>query len=1029
MYRRALAIVVAGSVVLLLASSRSAAAAECSATALCPGAGACTIGGTHNLTPGCLLDFGSKAVTLNGVLQADVTGAAFEVRAGGLTLAGGKLRSLGNGTTSGGAVTVAVTGAFTMSGSGPLVDTSAGAGGGNITLTAGSFSVGTGAIRSNGGNSEDDCGDGGAIALTATGAVLLDAPVESTTPGYNCAGGDITVDAASIEIRDPVDVSGGDGPFGITLNATAGGIVVTATGSLGASGKGSDGDGSGADGSSIDLSATGTITLAGDLTATGTSPDGDGGDVSIDGGGDATLAAAIDVGGNGGGSGGGDIAVDVAGALTLAATADLATRGDAGGGDIDLTSGADLTTNGILDVRGAGGGAGDIAVDSGDLAQIAGTVDGHATGGGDGGSIVVDACQVEMKGLVDVTASGGGTAQLLAIDLAGGSIVVRSTADLLATPCPAGIDCIRFMVRSGSATVEPGAVVDPPALPVVNPLLNYCCGNGGLDPGETCDDGNRLSCDGCSLACATEPSPACPPDGNECTLDCNPAIGCAYQPLSGVPCSDEPGGNLCTQDVCQAGTCSHPPLVCDDGVACTVDGCDPGTGCNATPDDAACADATTCTSEVCNPVSGCEYTNAPNGTTCSDADLCTTGDRCQAGACAGTGNLHCDDGSPCTVDTCSPNLACVHTENAALCPCTVEGSPLPPGTPCADGNSCSEGDTCDGAGACVPLPGALCDDGDPCTLDGCFGVCLHVDQLCPTDCTGQPDGAPCSDGAVCTTQSCQGGSCVSAPAVCGDSDDCNGIDFCLEVFGCRGSEPPIDDPACAGLDHFTCYKARVSKGTAPFVAIPNLPVEDAFEALSVDVKKNKGVCTPTDKDGESPGAPDHDDHLESYDVKASAGSPAFVRRSGLVVTDSFGTLTLDAIKRERLLVPTALSAVAPPAAPVPPDPDHFECYKAKVTKGTMKFTPVPSLPIADRFGTLTLELKGPSRLCLPTNKDGEDPTAPDHPAVLLCYKAKTPRGLPKFVSQPGLFIANQFGPSRVDALVVEELCVPATLGP
>ena len=118
MIRRAIAIGIVSLLGFLSATSRSAAAAECSASALCPGATCAPISGTHNLTPGCILDFGAKAVTLAGVFQADVTGTSFEVRAGSLTLNAGKLRSLGDGTTSGGTITVTLTGALSMTGSG-----------------------------------------------------------------------------------------------------------------------------------------------------------------------------------------------------------------------------------------------------------------------------------------------------------------------------------------------------------------------------------------------------------------------------------------------------------------------------------------------------------------------------------------------------------------------------------------------------------------------------------------------------------------------------------------------------------------------------------------------------------------------------------------------------------------------------------------------------------------------------------------------------------------------------------------------
>lgn len=41
------------------------------------------------------------------------------------------------------------------------------------------------------------------------------------------------------------------------------------------------------------------------------------------------------------------------------------------------------------------------------------------------------------------------------------------------------------------------------------------CGDGSVDPGEECDDGNQVSGDGCSLICRVEPA-ACTPDTKQC---------------------------------------------------------------------------------------------------------------------------------------------------------------------------------------------------------------------------------------------------------------------------------------------------------------------------------------------------------------------------------------------------------------------------------------------------------------------------------------------------------------------------------
>src|SRR5262249_25241035 len=82
------------------------------------------------------------------------------------------------------------------------------------------------------------------------------------------------------------------------------------------------------------------------------------------------------------------------------------------------------------------------------------------------------------------------------------------------------------------------------------------CGNGNLDPGEECDDGNRSSGDCCSASCRVEPD--------------------------GQPCST---GDACTTArTCSAGVCGGGAVVaCDDGDPCTADACDPAVGCVFTP--------------------------------------------------------------------------------------------------------------------------------------------------------------------------------------------------------------------------------------------------------------------------------------------------------------------------------------------------------------------------------------------------------------------------------------------------------------
>jgi CSLREA domain-containing protein len=144
------------------------------------------------------------------------------------------------------------------------------------------------------------------------------------------------------------------------------------------------------------------------------------------------------------------------------------------------------------------------------------------------------------------------------------------------------------------------------------------CGNGTVDAGETCDDGNPFGGDCCSATCQLEvvTSP-CTDDGDVCTDDFCDGAGSCTHPHNAAPCSD---GNPCTMgDLCSGGTCiAGPPVLCG---PCHV--CDGTLGCTAT-----------------------------TGNTCDDGNACTAGDTCADGACTGSG-VTCD---PCEV--CDPIGGC-----------------------------------------------------------------------------------------------------------------------------------------------------------------------------------------------------------------------------------------------------------------------------------------------------------------------------------------------------------------------------------
>ena len=281
-----------------------------------------------------------------------------------------------------------------------------------------------------------------------------------------------------------------------------------------------------------------------------------------------------------------------------------------------------------------------------------------------------------------------------------------------------------------------------------------------------CDDQVACTTDVCDGGCLHEVSDEACDDGDACTKDdCDAQEGCANAP---IPCDD---GFECTiGDKCVGGLCVLTPkdVLCDDLVACTKDACVIGSGCTHTPDVALCGDGNACTADQCD-LAGCHHAPVADGAPCPDQSACTTAELCTAGKCASKA-LACDDGNPCTNDSCDPALGCLHAPSNALCD---------------DGYACTVSDKCVG-GACTGTPlNALCDDAVACTQDTCqpkaaadASGCIYMalDSACDDAkaCThdvcdlkkgcrhpNAPDGTLCDDGKACTAgDACVAGSCV-----------------------------------------------------------------------------------------------------------------------------------------------------------------------------------------------------------------------------------------------------------------------------
>lgn len=281
------------------------------------------------------------------------------------------------------------------------------------------------------------------------------------------------------------------------------------------------------------------------------------------------------------------------------------------------------------------------------------------------------------------------------------------------------------------------------------------------DPCGDCDDGIDCTTDVCDRAttrCVFTPSNASCPAMSVCDIS---QRGCVrVDCTTNTDCDDHDlcnGTETCTMGRCLPGTPRH----CDDGVACTIDRCDPMTGnCAVTLDNSRCDDGVFCNgSEVCT-ASGCRDGAA---VVCDDHVGCTA-DRCDESArrCVATANPSaCAARGPCVAATCDLARGCVYSPIANFCDsfcvsgatCEVSsGQCRGGGTPrnCSDGNVCTT-DVCnptamrcvnsaidaDGDGYPAQTVGATrcpggtdCDDSNPAVHPGATEVCNGVDDNC-----------------------------------------------------------------------------------------------------------------------------------------------------------------------------------------------------------------------------------------------------------------------------------------------------------
>lgn len=393
------------------------------------------------------------------------------------------------------------------------------------------------------------------------------------------------------------------------------------------------------------------------------------------------------------------------------------------------------------------------------------------------------------------------------------------------------------------------SIVDPlPALSITSIICGEC-GNGVINEGEQCDDGNGIDGDCCSAACRFEiPGSSCN-DGNPCSTSdsCTSHGLCLGQQMDCSAFSSD-----CSLGICQGGACTAVPFNegagCDDGNGCTIGDTCSGGSCAGTTNDCSSKNGP-CTVGSCQADGSCVALAVNEGTTCDDADGCTQNDVCTFGVCAGT-PLDCSayDGQ-CSIAVCDPGSGC-------------SSQPLDNGTACDDGDSCTSDDACS-AGVCIGVPvdcshldvgcslgicqadggcavspvdnGEACDDRNPCTRDDvctdatCAGVpldCTDLDSACTVGAC-QSDGScaalavnddeSCVDGDACTHDDrCSGGLCRGRAVDCSARDGDCVVGTCQPDGSCAAIVSPLgaacdDGDACT--DNDTCGESGCA-GTA-----------------------------------------------------------------------------------------------------------------------------------------------------------------------------------------------------------------------
>ena len=399
-------------------------------------------------------------------------------------------------------------------------------------------------------------------------------------------------------------------------------------------------------------------------------------------------------------------------------------------------------------------------------------------------------------------------------------------------------------------------------------VAETCTGADGNCPADAFQSSNfqcRSEAGACDMAeTCSGTGPACPSDafrpaGTVCRApagSCDVTENCDGASPACPPDAFEPSTTVCRP---ATGACDVSESCTGTGPSCPADAvqpngevCRPGTG---TCDPAEVCDGVTV---ACPP-----DTFAPDGTACNDGSACTDNDACFRGACVGTTN----------VDACLDDFFCYRTRASA-------------GEPKFTPFTVHLVDQFDDLHFDVLKPKLLCPPADK-NSQGIIDSATHLRAYAIRAVRGTPRYSPRTNILV-TNQ-------------LGDIR-VNTIrpDLLLVPAAKSLTAPPSPPDPGSSVDHYKCYKVRVTPGTPSFQLRVFVTVADQFTPLkTIRLIRPKHLCTPVSKNDEV--VKNATVHLMCY---FASGRPRTPTTTGVFVRDQFGPARVDRLSETELCIPS-----------------------------------------------------------------------------------------------------------------------------